>query len=412
VTAEAVKTRGSSKRRPAAPDVVDSAADRAAQRPEPLLVFVHVPKTAGTALTSVLKANEPGPRTRQGGNVFKGGGGVKQGVRFEGLLANEAAALDQVKFLTGHFPLGIRDLLPPDLEARYFTFLREPADRTLSHFFQIRERRGGVETPNKLGLPPLPADATVEDALERGYIHDNLQTRMLSGLPEPFGEVTDEMLEQAKRNLEDLVFVGLTERFDESLVLAKRRLGLGSILYKSPGSEDRRASKRATGRVNAFRPRGADVPDELRRAAEACNRYDIELYDHAKQLFESAPERGELDFEVDVAALRVATAGDQVDPEALIPAGFGGDEVAWRMLLSAKVALLRYERESAATKALLYELGERDPEVMSRLERLRARRGREDGREPVTAVDEIQMLARAQARARDGGRAPRERTAG
>jgi hypothetical protein len=154
------------------------------------------------------------------------------------------------------------------------------------------------------------------------------------------------------------------------------------------------------------------VPDELRRAAEACNRYDIELYDHAEQLFESAPERGELDFEVDVAALRVATAGDQVDPEALIPAGFGGDEVAWRMLLSAKVALLRYERESAATKALLYELGQRDPEVMDRLERLRARRGREDGREPVTAVDEIQMLARAQARARDGGRGPRERAAG
>ena len=53
------------------------------------------------------------------------------------------------------------------------------------------------------------------------------------GCAEPFGEVTDEMLEQAKHNLrDDIVYFGLTERFDESLVLAKRRLGFRSILYR------------------------------------------------------------------------------------------------------------------------------------------------------------------------------------
>jgi hypothetical protein len=316
-------------------NVADSRGDRAARRSEPLLVFVHVPKTAGTVLTSVLSANAPGDRIRQGGNVFKGSGGVKRGCRFERILANEGGALDQVRFLAGHFPLGIRDFMPPDREARYFTFLREPTDRTLSHFFRIRERRGGAEGPNKLGLPPLPADATVEDALERGYIHDNLQTRMLCGLPEPFGEVTDEMLEQAKQNLRGLVFFGLTERFDESLVLAKRRLGLRNIVYRS------------NRRVNDKRPRGADVPDELRRVAEACNRYDIELYDHAKQLFESAPERGGLDFEVELGALRVATANGRRDLDAPIPASFGGDQVAWQMLLEATARVHNLERELA-----------------------------------------------------------------
>ena len=79
---------------------------------------------------------------------------------------------------------------------------------------------------------------------------------MLSGLTEPFGEVTDEMLEQAKHNLrEELVFFGLTERFDESLVLAKRRLGFRSILYRSPGTEAI-APHEVTGREHHATARG------------------------------------------------------------------------------------------------------------------------------------------------------------
>jgi hypothetical protein len=302
---------------------------------EPLLVFVHIPKTGGTVLTSVLRTNEPGDGIRHGGNVFKGSGGLRQHVRFERLLANDAGELDRARFIAGHFPLGIREFMPPNREARYFALLREPADRTLSHFFRIRERRGGAEAPNKLGLPPLPADATVEDALERGYIHDNVQTRMLSGLPEPFGEVTDEMLGRAKQNLRGLAFIGLTERFDESLVLAKRRLGLRTILYRSKG------------RVNEKRPRGGDVPDELRRAAEACNRYDLELYKHAEQLFESAPERRELDFEVELGGLRAANANGQRDLDPEIPASFGGDQGAWRMLLDERARVHDLENELA-----------------------------------------------------------------
>ena len=101
-------------------------------------------------------------------------------------------------------------------------------------------------------------------------MHDNLQTRMLSGLPEPFGEVDDEMLERAKHNLRDgLVFFGLTERFDESLVLAKQRLGLRSILYRS------------NSRVNTSRPRGDEIPPTA-ASGRACNRYDTELYHYAR----------------------------------------------------------------------------------------------------------------------------------
>ena len=150
----------------------------------------------------------------------------------KGPLGRSPRDLGSARILYGHVPLGIREYLPQHVaasrELRYFTFLRDPVDRMLSHFFAIRDRLQGVEEPGKYTLGALPKEPTLDDMLQRGYVHDNLHTRMLSGVPpEPFDEVTDEMLEQAKGNLRDgLVFFGLAERFDESLVIAKQRLGL------------------------------------------------------------------------------------------------------------------------------------------------------------------------------------------
>ena len=152
---------------------------------QPLLVFVHIPKTAGTTLRTVLSMNEPGARSRALGNVFKGGGGISK-TPIVRLRDGKGPDLTNVRLVRGHVPLGIREYLPQDRELRCFTFLREPVDRTLSHYFAIREA-GRV-----YGLPPLTADATLDDAFEGGYLHDNLQTRMLSGQPEPFGQVDGE----------------------------------------------------------------------------------------------------------------------------------------------------------------------------------------------------------------------------
>src|SRR4051794_5176316 len=87
----------------------------------PLLVFVHIPKTAGTTLTTILNLNEPGGRSRAIGNVFKGGGGVKRGVTFDRLRDEKGTHnLDEVRILTGHFPLGMREYLPKDRDLRCF----------------------------------------------------------------------------------------------------------------------------------------------------------------------------------------------------------------------------------------------------------------------------------------------------
>ena len=332
-------------------------ADVPVQRRGRLLVFVHIPKTAGTTLRTVLDMNEPVPRSRPLGNVFKGGGG-RSAALIERLRGGQGPDLGGVRLVRGHFPLGVREYLPSYLpkerELRFFTFLREPVDRTLSHYYAIRGSRGGHD------LPPLPVDATLEDTLAGGYLHDNLQTRMLSGLPEPFGEVDDEMLAQAKHNLRDgLACFGLTERFDESLVLAKQRLGLRSILYGS------------SARVNAKRPRGDDVPAELRHAAERCNRHDIELYRYAEQLFDAAPERNQPDFEIELAALHAAQADGEIELEIPPPASFDGEQ-AWRLLLHARASLLLLEWERSEAEVKSAAARARTRELKRRLERLEA----------------------------------------
>jgi hypothetical protein len=316
------------------------AADRSAG---PLLVFIHIPKTGGTRVWTILSENEPGDRTRSLNNVFKGGGGLKREV-MQALREGVGPTLKPgTRILFGHVPLGVREYLPRylrgDRELRYFTFLRDPVERTVSHYFRIRPRH---EDSAKFALGPLPADPTLEDMLEWGYMHDNLQTRMLSGLPEPFGPVTDAMLEQAKRNLrEGLAFFGLTERFDESLALARRRLGFATILY----------SLGADGRVNAARPRGEEIPDGLVRVAEECNRYDVELYRYAEALFDSASESRELDFAVELAALQAAKFEGEIETDAPAPEGFTGSDEEWRLLLHAKATVLRQEHQLAKIRA-------------------------------------------------------------
>jgi hypothetical protein len=301
-------------------------------------------------LTKVLTVHGRAGRTRQAGNVFKGAGGVKRDVAFERLRQEAGPSLEGVALVVGHFPLGLRQRLTEDRELRCFTFLREPSDRILSHYFAVREQP--AQSRGKYALSPLPADPSIDDMVAAGYIHDNLQTRMLCGDPEPFGEVTGEMLEAAKRNLRDeLVFFGLTERFDESLVLAKRRLGLRGILYRS------------SRRVNPARPREDEIPAGLRHAAERCNRYDIELYRHAQELFDSAPELTELEFEVELAAFRAAMADSEAEAKVPAPDGFTGDEDAWRMLLQACVTVLRYEHGTAELYRYAQELFDSVPEL-------------------------------------------------
>jgi hypothetical protein len=330
-----------------------------------VLCFIHVPKTAGTVVRSVVYVNNPGRLVKPVPNVFKGGGGMSTSGLAELPDRAQELELEGVGALHGHHPLGIRSYLEPafpDRAFRYITMLRDPVERSISHFFHVRDVQDEDDSQPPGGLRPLPAGVSFEGAIVMGYLHDNVETRMLSGDPEPFGDVDDAMLARAKRNVrETMTLVGITERLDESLVLAKQRLGLRSLLVNF------------SQRVNAGRPRGPEVPPHLRSAAERYNRYDAQLYRFAVAEFECAPERRGLDFHAEVAALRAARDGVEGD---LPPQMFKGSEREWRLLVRYRADLLRLEakraeRDIRANAATATGSGSRLSAVMDSLRRSR-----------------------------------------
>ena len=222
--------------------------ERSAARPdggaadEPLLVLLHIPKTAGMTLAAILQNHY--------GDGFRGGVAESRGRPPERRMPNVFSRFDYVDArlrsiaanpgvhaLSGHITFGFHDRLPGD--ARWLTVLREPVERTLSQYFffvQPPPRRSGRAGAGF--VPPwLPAptpELSLEDALtERGYIPDNLQTRMICGLVSPYDPLPAGALEQAKQNLrERFAYVGTTERFDEFLALLNLELGWPTVAYR------------------------------------------------------------------------------------------------------------------------------------------------------------------------------------
>jgi hypothetical protein len=290
---------------------------RGAPREGPLTVFVHIPKTAGTTLAAILRDNFPGGVSSVG-NSFKGRGGFDSGP--VGRL-REAPALrtHDMHVLTGHLPFAVRDVLPAD--TRYITFLRDPVERTLSQYY-------GLLRLNR--RTPLPGDRSLAAVLAEGnIIYDNLQTRMLADNSELVGEVDENALAQARENLRSgLTAFGLVERFDESLVLFKQALDLGSVSY---------TQQRVTPR-----PRGPEVPEEEVQLAREANRFDEELYALARELFaERVAEQG-LDFVVDVGAVEVARTGTTPS----LPAAAAEDPATvWDLLVRTRAELFVDRRD-------------------------------------------------------------------
>ena len=301
---------------------------------------MHVPKTAGTALTRLLRVNEP--YASRSGNVFKGSGGASADHDYDRAVTR-ALADPRVGLVSGHTTMAFAARVPADREPRCMTMLRDPVDRALSHYFMAvansQRREPGPRRVEKAAMGEGRGRLTPEVDFDTAFagvafVPDNLHTRMLCGDPHPFGPVTPEMLEAAKRNLSERIHVfGITQRFDESIALIARRLGHRNMLHQ-------------TRRENAERPRGADVPAALTAAARRHNAADIELYRYACELFDRSPELEDPDFRLDVAALR--QAGDA-------PPDDSGDE-AWRRLVQERARRLQTEHELALERLTVADL--------------------------------------------------------
>jgi hypothetical protein len=154
--------------------------------------------------------------------------------------------------------------------------LRHPVRRVVSHYEYVQRTR-----EHYLHDKVVSGGLTLDDYVAGGVsteLNDG-QVRQLCGIEGagtvPYGEVSEEMLETAKTNLQHrFVAVGITERFDESLLLFQKLLGWGSVQYEAKNTAPRRVSPAASETTTAVILR--------------YNGLDLRLYDFARELLASA----------------------------------------------------------------------------------------------------------------------------
>lgn len=232
--------------------------------PDPRWFFVHLHKTAGTALLQRLRIalgdDAIYPTASDNWTYFAT-------MNLDLLRRRFAEQGDRIRVITGHFPLCTTELLGTPFST--LTVLRDPVERTLSALRDMRER--DAEHRGK------PLEEIYADPVKFRCLIQNHMVKMLAMTRE---EMTDgfltvleldaDHLERAKRNLVERIDVwGVQEQFDDFCDELMRRSGwdLGPPRF-----------------ANRSTPHPAD--DGLRERIAEDNQLDIQLYRFAVELRE------------------------------------------------------------------------------------------------------------------------------
>ena len=224
------------------------------------LLFVHIPKTAGTTLKTILeKQYSANDRCEL----------------YSGLPSTDGnpwilASQSRPRAIIGHFHYGlhsrpeVRPILEDDFQ--YATFLRDPVARVVSQFNHV------MNSDDPLHREIFAKHPTLERFLQHGWAR-NVQTQTL----------TDWCSDQIEREPDSAVrvaidimrdhfrVVGVTERFDESLILFAQAFGWRLPMYVPVNL--------ATSRTRRLRVK--DLDDLLIARIRDANRCDISIYEHA-----------------------------------------------------------------------------------------------------------------------------------
>jgi hypothetical protein len=228
--------------------------------------FIHVMKTAGTALAFDLKAQFSIQTVYPCRGIDWTTAGDEAYRDVDRLLALPPERHAAIDVYTGHFPYWVCEWLGVDVAT--FTVLREPVARTISvlkHFKRL----------------PKYADMPLEAIYEDGYIFrffvQNHQAKVFALTPDDPHTVMcglnfdDAALERALANLSNVGVLGITEEYPAFIRALQTRFhwwhdGVNTSPRVNVSTED------------------WDASPEFRRRIADDNRYDMEFYERAREL--------------------------------------------------------------------------------------------------------------------------------
>ncbi|MGI0027629.1 MAG: sulfotransferase family 2 domain-containing protein [Nitrosopumilaceae archaeon] len=245
------------------------------------LYFLHIPKTAGTTIISIID------------NYFNSDSILPEEV-WNHLLKNFPSDFTKYRLIRGHFGYGIHRLFPT--KPIYMTMLRDPIERTISSYHHITVdpiannwiKLSKVESLTEMIDDPkmslffrntqtrhLALDLDVIDtirSLNKDELHDFLYESSSEFLsPNITG---DKMLKIAKQHLSEFAFFGITERFEESLLL---------MCYTFGWNPPHKIWKQM---VLPGRPAIKDFPTDTVEKIRKNTELDNKLYQYAVKIFD------------------------------------------------------------------------------------------------------------------------------
>lgn len=231
-------------------------------QPHEKLYFLHIQKTAGTTFTAILESYFENDE-------------ICPAYYLDDLLLLTKEKRQSYRFYRGHFSYNLCIFLTSPLV--YITMLRHPVERVISN---IRHIQRYPEHPDHKLVKSVDLISFVTHPQTQSDM-SNLQTRMIAP---PKGKIvnvflgwaaTRNDLELAKERLQEFPFFGLTEDFEHSMSLLAYTFGWSPVMN-----------------INTLNAAPTpmhmeDYPQAVMDAITEINQIDIELYDYARQLFQT-----------------------------------------------------------------------------------------------------------------------------
>lgn len=222
-----------------------------------ILIYVHIPKTAGTSLRAMLEVYA-GPE-----HLFSAYPGDNPShAHLKDWLKLPAATQMGCRATLGHYSFEAFDSIVLHPHKYFITFLRNPIDRVISLY-----KHTLIAHPNYINSNAKLIDF-LNDSDEGIRIQiDNHQTRMVSGTPDEIPVTRDSYARALNNMSHKFGFVGLTEHFAQDVVT------LAALVQANPPHERRNVS-------NDLRTREHFSEEELNEIRRR-NFFDFQIFEFA-----------------------------------------------------------------------------------------------------------------------------------
>ncbi len=244
----------------------------------PVMLFLHIPKTAGTSVRIALESAFPGeqhlylyPPADLRGAVHPDD--------FASLPERERA---RFRLVMGHFRFGLHESVPGP--SRYVTLLRDPLDRVVSLYYHYKtltpatQGSPGREEQERIRTGDLSLEEWVFEG-NRPALDNGMVRQLVTPRGAPFGHCPDSMLAEAIEHI--------TGHFDAVLIRGRMPQSM-QMLSRLVG-----ASLPPIGRANANpnRERLDAIDPKLRTRIRELNRLDDQLFRLMVERFPANYER-------------------------------------------------------------------------------------------------------------------------